>query len=62
MLKDFEIEIKEELARVVTVKAETLGEAIDRVINRYKKGEIVLDAEDFKGHTVEPYDTQTIKR
>ena len=52
-MKDFDIVIKEELARKVTVNAETLGDAIDRVMDMYKKGEIVLDAEDFVGKTIE---------
>ncbi len=52
MLKKFDIEIKEELARVVTVEAETLGEAIDQVMDMYDKGEIVLDADDFVGKEV----------
>ena len=45
--KDFDIEIREELSRTVTVKAETLGDAINQVMDQYKRGEIVLDAEDF---------------
>ena len=52
-MKDFDIVIREELARTVTVKAETLGDAIDHVMEKYKKGEIVLDAEDFVGKTIE---------
>ena len=52
MLMKFDIEIKEELARVVTVEAETLGEAIDQVRDMYDKGEIVLDADDFVGKEV----------
>ena len=46
-MKEFEIEIREELSRTVTVEAETLGDAIDQVMGVYKNGEIVLDAEDF---------------
>lgn len=52
-LKDFDIEIREELSRTVTVKAETLGDAIDQVMDQYKRGEIVLDAEDFVGKIIE---------
>lgn len=44
----FYIEIKELLSRVETVKAETLSEAIEIIIDRYYAQEIVLDAEDFK--------------
>lgn len=39
--KDFDIEIREELSRTVTVKAETLGDAINQVMDQYKRGEIV---------------------
>ena len=42
--KDFDIEIREELSRTVTVKAETLGDAINQVMDQYKRGEIVLNA------------------
>ena len=49
--KNFDIEIREELSRTVTVKAETLGDAINQVMDQYKRGEIVLDAEDFVGKT-----------
>ena len=34
--KDFDIEIREELSRTVTVKAETLGDAINQVMDQYK--------------------------
>ena len=51
--KDFDIEIREELSRTVTVKAETLGDAINQVMDQYKRGEIVLDAEDFVGKTTD---------
>ena len=47
--QEFQIEIKEVLSRVETVRAETLMEAVDIVMNRYYAQEIVLDAEDFKG-------------
>ena len=52
MKKDNEIEIKEELARVIKVKAESLGDAIEEVMEKYDKGEIVLDAEDFVGKEI----------
>lgn len=52
MKKDYEIEIKEELARVIKVKAESLGDAIEEVMEKYDKGEIVLDAEDFVGKEI----------
>ena len=54
-LKEFEIEIKEELSRVEKIKAETLSEAIDIVMEKYYKSDIVLDAEDYKGVDFIPY-------
>lgn len=47
--QEFQIEIKELLSRVETVRAESLMEAVDIVMNRYYAQEIVLDAEDLKG-------------
>lgn len=46
-MKEFDIKIKEELARVVKVKAENLEAAIDNVEEKYYRGEIILDAEDL---------------
>ena len=43
-LKEFDIEVSELLSRTVKVEAETLGDAIEKVMEQYKKGEIVLDA------------------
>lgn len=45
----FEIEVREILSRVESVPAESLGEAIDRVTEQYKNGEIVLNENDYKG-------------
>lgn len=52
-LKEFDIEVSELLSRTVKVKAEALGDAINQVMDKYKKGEIVLDAGDFVGKTIE---------
>ena len=41
-LKKFDIEIREELSKTVTVEAETLGEAIDLVMEEYKKAGLSL--------------------
>ena len=46
---EFDIEIREVLSRTESVKAGYLGEAIDELMDKYKKGEIVLDAGDFQG-------------
>lgn len=51
-MKEFDIVIKEELARVVKVKAENLEAAIDDVAEQYYRGEIVLDAEDIAGKEI----------
>lgn len=60
--KEFDIEIREELSRTVTVKAETIGEAIELVMDQYKRGEIVLEAEDFVGKTIDAAPTQQNRR
>lgn len=57
----FEIEVREILSRVESVPAESLGEAIDRVTQRYKNGEIVLDADDYKGVDYIPLEEQEKK-
>lgn len=44
----FPIEIREVLSRVENIEAETLGDAIDKAMELYKKSEVVLDAEDFR--------------
>jgi nitrogen fixation protein len=43
-----EIEIREELSKVVYVNAESLEEAIYKVHDMYYSGQIVLNSEDFK--------------
>lgn len=49
MEKEFDIEIKEVLSRVETVKAESLDDAINKAMDMYYSEQIVLDAEDMKG-------------
>lgn len=53
-MKQFQIEIKEELSRVESIEAETLGEAIDKAMDLYYGEKIVLDAEDMKGVDFQP--------
>jgi len=48
-MKIYNIEIEELLQRVVRVKANSLNEAIDKVEERYKNEQYVLDYNDFKG-------------
>lgn len=45
----YEIEIKETLAIVKTVEANSLIEALDLVEGKYYKSEIILDAEQMQG-------------
>ena len=53
-MQEFQIEIKEELARVETIQAETIGEAIDKAMELYYDQKIILDAEDMKGVDFQP--------
>lgn len=54
-MKEFNIEVIETLSRVVTVKAESLDEALKEVFDQYDKQEIVLEYKDFKGYDIVPY-------
>lgn len=54
MAQVFDIEIKEELARVEHIEADTLDEAIDKAMELYDKQQIILDAEDMKGVDFHP--------
>lgn len=58
MLQEYEIEIQEILSRVQKVKAESVGEAIDKAMALYYAQEIILDAEDMKGVDFTPIVTQ----
>lgn len=57
----FEIEVREILSRVESVSAENLGDAIDKVMERYKNGEIVLNADDYQGVDYIPLEEQEKK-
>jgi hypothetical protein len=48
-MQEYEIEIKEELSRIEKIRAENLGEAIDKAMELYYQEQIILDAEDMKG-------------
>ena len=52
--RDYAIEVREVLSRVENVKAASLEAAIDKVMEKYKNQEIILDAEDFRDVTIEP--------
>ena len=49
MAKTFNIEIEETLQKVVQVKANSLNEAINKVQEKYRNEEDVLNEDDFKG-------------
>ena len=51
----FQVEIEEILQRVEEIEAESLETAIEIVEDKYDKGEIELDYEDFKGHVVKEF-------
>ena len=48
-VRDYEVEVKEVLSRIETIHAESIEDAIDKVMDKYHAQEIVLDAEDFVG-------------
>ena len=60
-MQKFQIEIKEELARVETIEAETLGEAIDKAMELYYGQKIILDAEDMKGVDFQPMEAENTR-
>ena len=49
MLYEYSVEIEETLCRTLTVKAESLIQAIQYVKEKYYEEEIVLNADDFIG-------------
>lgn len=59
--KEFEVEIKEILVRVQKVKANSLGEAIDKAMEMYYSEEIVLDAKDFKDVDFNPSEEEKVR-
>ncbi len=46
-----DIKITEVLSRIVTVNADSVDDAIDKVTQMYVKEEIILDSSDFEGDT-----------
>lgn len=51
-MAEFTIEIEEKLSRHVTVKADSLAEAISKVEDLYNNQEIVLDSNDYQGVSI----------
>jgi len=46
-METFEIIVQELLSRTISVQAQNIEEAIEKVNQMYRKTEIVLDVEDF---------------
>lgn len=55
---EYEIEVREVLSEIIRVNADTLGDALEQVMDRYKRGEIVLDAENFVDVDYIPLETK----
>ena len=53
-MQEFQIEIKEELGRVVTIQAQALRQPSDKAMELYYDQKIILDAEDMKGVDFQP--------
>ena len=60
MDKEFDIEIKEVLSRVETVRAESLDEAINKAMDMYYSEKRVHDSEDMKGVDFSPYSEEQL--
>ncbi len=56
MSKFYNIEIEEILQKVVKVKADSLSEAIEKVEEKYRDEEYVLNEDDFKGVEFREYE------
>ena len=52
----FKVEVQEVLARICTVEADTLEEALQHVKDLYNRVEICLDANDFVGVEFKVYE------
>ena len=55
-MKKYTIEITETLTRLVIIEAENPDEAERLVREKYKNGEIVLDADDFQDYETSIYE------
>lgn len=61
MQKTYQIEIEETLQKVVNIKANSLGEAIEMARKGYRDEEYILDYEDFKEVEFSEYKDEVIK-
>lgn len=57
-MEKYEVEIKEELSRVVDIEAESYEQALKIAEAKYGSGEIVLDENDYKGVEINLYDEE----
>ncbi len=51
-MKEFEIEITETLQKQIKILANSEKEAYEKILFKYRNGEIVLDSSDFVGNEV----------
>lgn len=51
----YQIEIREELARIIEIEAIDEDEAVSKVLEDYRNEKIVLTADDFMGTEISPY-------
>lgn len=58
-MSTYQVEIKETLARVVTVEAKSSKEAVRLVGASYKAGNPVLDSEDYIDTEINLFDSET---
>lgn len=49
IIRQFEVEVKETLSRIVIVLAYSELDAMERVREHYRSGKLVLDADDYAG-------------
>lgn len=57
-MEKYEIEIKEELSRIIEIESESFEQALKIAEAKYGSGEIVLDENDYKGVEINPYDEE----
>ncbi len=46
-MKEFKVEITETLSKIITIKANTLEEALESVTKMYEQEKIILDSDNF---------------
>ena len=56
-MQRYRIEVKEYLARIIDIDAESEEDAIEMVEEQYQNGDIVLDGSDYIDHDIAPFET-----